>query len=66
MLMSKGHVLRGAYSLSVSLRVDISGIRHLNTFVYACSLKVNLDSTACVLCLTPLQSTQHILTGGLF
>lgn len=42
MLMSKDHVLRGAYSLSVSLRVDISGIRHLNNFVYAWSLKLKL------------------------
>ncbi|CAM9865575.1 unnamed protein product [Bubo scandiacus] len=31
--MSKDCVLRGAYSLSISLRVDINGIRHLNTFV---------------------------------
>lgn len=42
MLMSKDRVLRGAHSLSISLRVDISRIRHLNTFVYACSLKLNL------------------------
>lgn len=41
-LMSKDHVLRGTYSLSISLRVDVSGIRHLNTIVYACSLKLNL------------------------
>jgi len=42
LLMSKDHVLRGAFSLSISLRVDTSGIRHLNTFVFACSLKLNL------------------------
>lgn len=42
MLMSKDHVLRGVYYLSVSLRVGISGIRHLNNFMYACSLKLNL------------------------
>lgn len=63
-LMSKDHVLRGTYSLSNSLEVDISGIRHLNTFVYACSLKANLLCAACMLCLTPLQSTQQTPTGG--
>lgn len=55
--MSKDHVLRGTNSLSISLRMGISGIKHLNTFVFACSLKANLQCAACVLCLTPLQSS---------
>lgn len=32
-LMSKYHALKGAYSLHILLRADISGIRHQNTFV---------------------------------
>lgn len=49
-LMSKDHVLRGTYALSISLRVGIRGIRHLNTFVY---VKANLQCAACYVVLDP-------------